>query len=132
MNEINRICLFNLQGITLGIDATQVIEFLKKPLVTKIFDAPREVEGVFNLRGNLVTLLNLDTVVKGKKKKGDFIIIVQESNELIGLLVENIREIIEIDPNDFHVLDKEFPQLNSDFFPIAFKSKEKLIPILMR
>lgn len=73
-----------------GIEKTQ--DFTKVPL------APNYITGLINLRGNIITVLDLKTYLNiAHVQKEENIIVVEIDEEKIGLIVDSVHEVTEIE-----------------------------------
>lgn len=91
------IASFNLGGAAFGIDARQVQEVAKVGEVTRVHHAPPDVVGIRNLRGRIVTVidlrarLNLGRVETSPENR---VLICDWQDEPIGLLVDSVADMI--------------------------------------
>ncbi len=91
---------FYLGGALFGIDISNVVEINRLVDITPVPQAPDYVVGVMNLRGKIVTVVDLGkknafrpTEMTGKTRN----IIVNSQNEPIGLLVDRIANVVSAD-----------------------------------
>ena len=94
---------FNLGEAVFGIDALQIQEVAKVGGVTCVHHAPADVIGIRNLRGHIVTVIDLRTRLElGRVTPGpeNRILIVEGQGEPIGLLVDWIADTINVNPAD--------------------------------
>ena len=59
MEATRRFCTFNLDRLWFGIPVERVQEVIASPAVTPVPLAPRAVTGLINLRGQIVTVIDL-------------------------------------------------------------------------
>jgi len=88
---------FHVGETLLGIDTLRVQEIIRVSDVTKVHHAPEYVQGVINLRGKIVTVLDLSRKLDFSPAEiGDEsrVIIVDHEDEYIGLLVDSISDVI--------------------------------------
>ena len=90
---------FKLDGEKYGISVTQVREVLRNIEIAPVPGAPDFVLGIVNLRGNVVTVL--DTRARFGLSAIDYneesrIIIIEINDQIIGLLVDSIAEVVDI------------------------------------
>lgn len=88
-----------------GIEISRIKEINRMTEITKVPRAPQFIEGVINLRGTVIPVINLRTKVRMPKKEYDKdtrIIIVELSGKTIGFIVDKVREVLRI-PD--HLLD---------------------------
>ncbi|MEG0254335.1 MAG: chemotaxis protein CheW [Vagococcus sp.] len=91
-----------------GIRTENVGEIIKS---TKIFHVPQAqpwIEGLINLRGTIVTLVNFSKFLEEEDNglHKNIIIIINESNK-IGILVEEIIGVFTVNQEDIQLLDKK-------------------------
>ncbi|HNT36109.1 MAG TPA: chemotaxis protein CheW [bacterium] len=83
--------------ILLGINALKVQEVIKTPEHTPVHHAPDYVIGVMNLRGRIVTLIDLGRRMDANHLEDSSesrIVIVDFMNETVGLLVDKVSDVI--------------------------------------
>jgi purine-binding chemotaxis protein CheW len=116
-----------------GMDILNVQEINKLMDMTTVPQAPQYVMGILNLRGQIVTIIDL-----GKKLKLDDTelsetsrnIIVNSKDEYIGLLVSRISDVVEADLEKMEPPPANIGGVQGKFFKGVFKTKERLIGIL--
>ncbi|KKB96124.1 Chemotaxis protein CheW [Candidatus Arcanobacter lacustris] len=108
-DEKKQFLTMELGGHLLGLSIYTVRDVLASQQITKIPLAPKEVLGSLNLRGRVVTAIDLkvvlnieeedkkDTVVK-KKNMG---VVVEHGNELYSFIVESVGEVLSLSASDF-------------------------------
>lgn len=88
----------NQQLFSLSIE--EVVEILRVPIITSIPGINEMIEGVINLRGNIIPVVNLHkrfNFVTSKKDKKNRVVIVQGKNENIGLMVDEVTMVTKFD-----------------------------------
>ncbi len=100
---------FMLAGEKYGINVMQVREVLRDIEIAPVPGAPSYVLGIINLRGNVVTVVDTRSrfgLLSEETSAESRIIIIENSNQTLGLLVDSIAEVadilksqIEITPN---------------------------------
>jgi len=89
-----------------GINVFKVREILVMPEVTAMVNSPPEVMGVANIRGQMITVINLPMVVGCKPTKGLGILLVTEfARTTQAFAVEEVNEIVRLEWK--HVLSAE-------------------------
>ncbi len=128
-----QLCSFQLADATFGLDTMLVQEIIKVPDITKVYLAPKEITGIINLRGKIVTIidlaikLELTTEVEMTNRK---IIIVESQDEHFGLVVDNINDVIHIDGEELDAAPSNVRVAQSRFISGVFRDNEQLIAIL--
>ena len=94
---------FLLGQAAFGVDTAQVQEVVRLGNLTPVRHAPDYVVGIRNLRGRIVTVIDLRTRLElGRVNPGpeSRILIVEAQGEPIGLLVDQVADTIEVNTAD--------------------------------
>ncbi len=92
---------FTLRGAVFALDASSVHEVIRLGPLTPVCHAPAEVAGILNLRGRIVTILDIGLQLgmpKASPGADTRIIVMEHRNEFIGLLVDSVDDVLEVDP----------------------------------
>ena len=90
-----RLLLFDIGGKIFACDMSAIREIIPFQLVTRLPGAPSTVCGIINLRGNIVTVLDLGSRV-GKtpcNRESGSILLVPFGDRLIGIGVDEVRDL---------------------------------------
>lgn len=92
---------FVLAGELFGVDILEVQEIIKQMPVTSIPDSPDFIEGVINLRGNIIPIIDLRKRLNmsGKKKEAEtdpWTIILNVSGRVAGFIVDRVTRVLKI------------------------------------
>jgi len=93
---------FKVGRETYGVPITSLHEIVRVPEITAVPDAPEYLEGVINLRGKIVSVMDLRKRFGEKSaalKKQNRILVVEHSGRLAGLIVDSASEVLKI-PSD--------------------------------
>jgi purine-binding chemotaxis protein CheW len=116
-----------------GMDILKVQEINKLIEMTRVPQAPEYVLGILNLRGEIVTIVDL-----GKKlslKSTDMSdktrnIIVNSNGEHIGLMVERISDVVQAKWEKVEAPPANIGGVQGKYFTGVFKTEDRLIGIL--
>lgn len=89
---------FRLGQTLWGIDTLDTQEIIKPPDITRVYSAPEYVAGIINLRGKIVTIIDLGKkmdVPHDEEGENRRIIIVKWKEESLGLLVDSVADVIK-------------------------------------
>ncbi len=116
-----------------GMDILKVQEINKLMEMTKVPQAPDYVMGILNLRGQIVTIIDLGkklglTSVEVNDSSRN--IIVNSDNEYIGLLVSRIGDVVEAEWEKVERPPANIGGVQGVFFKGVFKMQDRLIGIL--
>ncbi|MFZ5989120.1 MAG: chemotaxis protein CheW [Bacillota bacterium] len=131
--EAMQVVVFSLNDETCGVDTSQVKEIVKYEELTKMPKMPKFVDGVINLRGTVVPVVNLNRRFKlgeteiSKKTK---IIITELEGKLIGFIVNDVHEIIKLSSESIESTPELIKKVYNDYLKYVGKKGEKLISIL--
>jgi purine-binding chemotaxis protein CheW len=101
--DASLVITFLLGESVFGIDASEVQEVVKVDQITPVHHAPTYVVGIRNLRGRIVTVIDLGARMELNALEitpQSRILIVDCSDESIGLLVDCVNDTINTDTNN--------------------------------
>lgn len=90
---------FNLNKNEYSIPILKVREIIKTPSITKMPQKPPYIEGITNIRGKVIPIINVKELINinGNGYKGNNVIIISLGKLLFGILVDEITGVIDID-----------------------------------
>jgi purine-binding chemotaxis protein CheW len=132
--EKRQILVFTLASEELGLDISCVREVLRPREIYPLPKTPPFIEGVINLRGHIVALIDLRKRLNGKQI-GDGInkriIICKLNRFIVGLTVNSLREIITLSKEDIMPTPEVLSmQMEADVISGIARVGERIIPIL--
>mgnify|MGYP001179136879 CR=1 FL=1 len=95
-----KLVIFKLGREDYGIKIANVQEINRMTSITKIPRAPYHIEGIVNLRGNVIPALDLRKLFNLEEKQitdSTRIIIVDVNNKRTGIIVDSVTEVINLD-----------------------------------
>lgn len=116
-----------------GMDILKIQEINKLIDMTTVPQAPDYVLGILNLRGQIITSIDLSKKLGlGETNLSDDPrnIIVNSKGEHIGLLVKKISDVVQADTDKFEPPPANMGGIQGDFFTGVYKTENKLIGIL--
>lgn len=124
---------FFVRDALCALDATEVQEVIRLGPVTSVPHAPEEVLGVVNLRGKIVTIVDLGLRLGFPKAAAGTdirIFIVEDQNEFIGLLVDRMDEVVEVERDHWQPTPANVPGEQARFFKGVCRARERVITLL--
>ena len=97
--DLLQLVVFQLAGEEFGVEIMQVQEIIRMPDITRIPQSSDFVEGVINLRGKIIVVINLDTRFGLNSKELDEnsrIIIVEIAEKVVGIIVDSVDEVLRL------------------------------------
>jgi purine-binding chemotaxis protein CheW len=124
---------FRIGNETYGVRIGSVREIVRVPEITSVPNAPETIEGVINLRGKIIPVMDLrkrfgiDAVQPDKKNR---ILVVELDNKLLGLIVSSASEVLKIPPSEIAAPGAVFAEGESSYVTGVGKLKGRLIILL--
>ena len=94
---------FQVGRETYGVPITSLHEIVRVPEITAVPDAPTYMEGVINLRGKIVSVIDLRKRFAEKNagsSRQNRILVVEHNGRLAGLIVDSASEVLKIPASD--------------------------------
>jgi purine-binding chemotaxis protein CheW len=104
MSARRQFCTFSLEGLYFGIEVHEVQEVIRHQVMTPVPLASPVVEGLINLRGQIVTALDLRRRLELPPRAEGRLpmnVVVRAGEEAVSLLVDEIGEVAEVDEASF-------------------------------
>src|ERR1700682_4707327 len=124
---------FRIGKETYGVRIGAVREIVRVPEITAVPSAPEIIEGVINLRGKIIPVMDLRKrfgqvyTVADKKNR---ILVVEIENKLVGLIVNAASEVLKIPPAEIEPPGSVFADGESGYVTGVGKLKGRLIIML--
>jgi purine-binding chemotaxis protein CheW len=124
---------FRIGNETYGVRIASVREIVRVPEITNVPNAPDMIEGVINLRGRIIPVMDLrkrfgNSAVQADKKNR--ILVVELDNKLLGLIVSSASEVLKIPPSEIESPGTVFAEGESSYVTGVGKLKGRLIILL--
>ena len=103
-----QIIVFTLGEKYYAVNSDQVEEISKMIDSTVVPNAPRHIEGLINLRGNVISLVNLSKLLH-LTEEGCYnnIVILDRQDEKVGILVTEVKEVLKIREDEIEKVSTE-------------------------
>jgi purine-binding chemotaxis protein CheW len=91
---------FTLDRLHFGVEVSHVQEVIRYQTMTRVPRAPAVVEGLINLRGQIVTAVDMRARVGLGKRDGSRLpmnVVIRSADGVASLLVDEIGEVVEVD-----------------------------------
>ena len=106
--------IFAVDDLKIGIDANQVVEIMNVYTATYLPMMPDYIQGIFNMRGQIIPILDIRLRLGKPSKEGDSLLIVLNYNNMqLGILVDSVELMIDIP--------------NAEIMPIPARNAQKLV-----
>ncbi len=124
---------FRIGRETFGVPISLVREIVRVPEITSVPNAPEYIEGVINLRGRIIPVVDLrkrfrENVAAPTKKNR--IVVVEAEGRLIGLLVNSASEVLRILPSEIEAPQDVFQEGELNYITGVGKLRGRLVILL--
>lgn len=116
-----------------GIPVLQIEDVLGPQIVTNIPLAPPEVEGALNLRGRIVTAINMRKKLdlpRAQSADKNMSVVVEHDGELYSLIIDTVGDVISLQNGDFEKNPATLDPLWRDISAGIYRMENKLLLIL--
>lgn len=130
--ELNRFIEFSLGSENYAIPLLLVREVVSIPEITPIPKSPSHFLGIMNLRGEIISVVDLRKKLKieVKKDKEEVVVIVAIGEKNIGLIVDSINKVLAFSSDEVSEMPEVEGQVNTHFVSGVYR-KENSLTILL-
>jgi len=124
---------FHVADLFFGVDVPHVQEVLPLQQITPVPQAPDTVEGLINLRGQIVIALDMRRRLRLPPRAGDRIpmnIVIRAEDGPVSLLVDDIGDVLDVGAAAFEALPAGLDAWARDLIRGVYKLKDRLLLIL--
>ncbi|MDB4972737.1 MAG: chemotaxis protein CheW [Myxococcaceae bacterium] len=102
--ETTQLCTFKVDDLFFGIEVTQVQEVLRFQPMTRVPLAEERIRGLINLRGQIVTAIDLRASLQLPVRVSDELpmnVVIRSADGCVSFLVDSIGDVIEVKASSF-------------------------------
>lgn len=132
-NALLQLVSFMIGDEEFGVDILLVQEIIRMLQVTKVPNAPDFVDGVINLRGRIIPVIDLRCKLGIPRKEHDKntrIIVVEVSGKTIGFIVDAVTEVLRIPSSITEAPPEIVTGINSEFINAVGKLEDRLLILI--
>jgi purine-binding chemotaxis protein CheW len=133
ISELLELVSFKIGNEEFGVDISNVKEIMKMLQITKVPNSPDFVEGVINLRGRVIPIIDLRCrlhIEKREQDKDTRIIVVELNNSTVGFIVDAVKEVLRIPVSVTEAPPEMVTGYNSDFIQSVGKLEDRLLILI--
>ena len=133
MAELNQYCTFYVGGKFYGINVKNVQEIIRYQDMTSVPLADSVIKGLINLRGQIVTAIDLRRRLGLKQRKKEDVpmnVIIKTDDGAVSLLVDEIGDVIEVDDGIYESPPQNLRGKAKELTTGVYKLKDKLLMTL--
>jgi purine-binding chemotaxis protein CheW len=124
---------FHVGELLLGAEIRCIEEINRNVELTPVAQAPEAVRGVMNLRGEVVTVLDLRTILglgQTEMTRNTRNIIVSAGGERTGLLVDSVADVVKAPGTEIEPVPPNISRAQARFFQGVYKLEHGLLVVL--
>lgn len=124
---------FSLAGETFALPVSHVQEILRVSSITTVPHAPAEIRGVINKRGRVLSVVDLRrrlALPEAEVDRQSRILVVETRKRLLGLLVDEVQQVVRLDRNQVQPPPLDVMTAQSDYLVGVYDHDEKLVILL--
>ena len=129
----HQVVVFELENQVYGININSVREIIRLPQITRLPNTKDYIKGIINLRGFLTPVISLAAcfnLQEVKENSDARIIIVNQIDQTIGLIVDKVTEIININQCQVEEPPINVGNIFGDYLTGIIKNQDNLIILL--
>ena len=123
-------CTFRLDGHWYGIPVHYVREVLKHDETTPVPLARHEVRGLINLRGQIVTVIDLRRRLQLPDRDSSTHVIVEHRGEFVSFLVDSLGDVRELEGEQFELPPDTLRGPARELISGTYKTARELLTVL--
>jgi purine-binding chemotaxis protein CheW len=128
-----RFCTFSVADLFFGIDVLRVQEVLRFQPLTRVPKAPEVIQGLMNLRGQIVTAIDMRGLLhlpaRGQAENPMNVVIRTESGA-VSLLVDDIGDVLDLEDAAYEPPPANLDATTRKLIRGIFKLEQRLLLIL--
>jgi purine-binding chemotaxis protein CheW len=126
-------CTFYIKGLLFGVEVQTVQEVIQHQDMTGVPLAPKVVAGLINLRGQIVTAIDLRRrlgVCDRAAEELPMNVVVRTADGAVSLLVDDIGDVVEVEEKDFENAPDTLASTSRELIRGVYKLKKELLLVL--
>lgn len=133
MSTTHQFCTFHVDGLFFGVEVLNVQEVIRYQEMTRVPLASHVVRGLINLRGQIVTAIDLRRRLALRERPADRLpmnVVVRTDDGAVSLLVDEIGDVLEVDAAAFERPPETLRGTARELVRGVYKLKDRLLLIL--
>lgn len=133
MTNTKQFCTFFVNGLFFGVEVLKVQEVIRYQGMTRVPLAPATIQGLINLRGQIVTAIDLRRRLELPPRDDEQLpmnVVVRSDDGAVSLLVDEIGDVVEIQDDIYEHPPETLKGVARELVQGVYKLKERLLLIL--
>ena len=131
--EEMQLVVFSLGREEFAVEVTQVREIMRMEEITRMPKSPHFVEGIINLRGQIIAVVELAkrlNLEAGERDSDTRIIVVEAEDIKVGMIVDSVSEVLRVGAEAVEASPTLATDISSAFLRGVVKKDNRLIILL--
>src|SRR6202163_2406379 len=128
-----QVVIFQLGSEEYGVDIAQVQEINRMVAVTHVPRAPEFMEGVINLRGQLIPIIDLRArfgMPRAEHSKNTRIVVTEIGTKRVGMVVDSVSEVLRLPVEQIEPAPEMISGVDTEYIRGVGKIEDRLIILL--
>ena len=129
----NQLATFYIGELFFGVDVLCVQEVLRYQEMTRVPQAPEVIEGLINLRGQIVTAVDMRRRLRLPPRAGDHVpmnMVIRTEDGVASLLVDEIGDVLDVDAAAWERPPENLSAAARDLIRGVYKLNDRLLLVL--
>ncbi len=109
-SQSRKYLIFITDDLRLGVDANYVVEILNNHTITPLPMTPGYVRGIFNMRGQIIPILDIRLKLGKAPANEDLLIVISYQETQVGILVDSVDQMVDVPDECIMPMPSKSPQ----------------------
>jgi len=131
--EERQLVVFQLGAELYGVDIARVHEIIRLQSITRVPHAPSFVEGVINLRGKVIPVVDLRRrfgLPTSEHTRATRTVVVEIGDQVVGIIVDSVSEVLRVSTSTIEPPSPVVAGIDSEYLHGIAKLPERLVILL--
>lgn len=132
-DRVIQLVVFHILDQEFGVAIEDIREIIKMGLITPIPDSPKFIKGIINVRGDIVTAIDMKSLFSIRDSNRNIsrhIVITKQHDNLFGLMVDEVTEVLRIKESEIKPKPSVGVNINQDYLSGVLVFENRLILLL--
>ena len=133
LSEERQLVVFELAAELYGVEIARVHEIIRLPAVTRVPRAPAFVEGIINLRGKVIPVVDLRRrfgLPMADHTRASRIVVVELGDQVVGIIVDGVSEVLRVNTSIVEPPSPVVTGIDSEYLQGIAKLPDRLVILL--
>lgn len=124
-----QVVIFGLNNEQFAVETAKVQSINDAMEITKVPKAPTHIKGLINLRGNVISLLDINFLmdIPKSEQSGGNVIILEMEDELVGISVDQVDEVLDLEDD---IVEKENDEKKQAYIKGIINLKDRIVTLI--